>query len=131
MPVAVSPSAPEPSPDRAVRSTAVMAHLDTGASITSIDISLAEYLDLKPTGFSRYLTAGGIQKMPTYVIDLYFPQCSLKPIINLPIGSCYLKFDVNGDQKDPEKFALLIGRDILSRWNIVWNGPTSIVIIND
>jgi hypothetical protein len=26
---------------------------------------------------------------------------------------------------------ILIGRDIMSRWNIVWNGPTSTVFISD
>jgi hypothetical protein len=25
----------------------------------------------------------------------------------------------------------LIGRDVMSRWNIVWNGPTSTVFISD
>lgn len=32
---------------------------------------------------------------------------------------------------DFNNFGLLIGRDIMSRWNIVWNGPTSTVLVSD
>ena len=113
------------------KSIAVMAHLDTGANKTSIDIKLAEYLKLLPTGFLKIQTAGGIIKMPTFVIDLHFQNTNLTPFINLSIGSCNLNFNINTNLNDSKNFALLLGRDILSRWNIVWNGPTSTVLIND
>jgi hypothetical protein len=100
-----------------------MAHLDTGASKTSIDSSLAKELKLLTIGYSNGLTAGGPTRMPNFTIDLQFPNTDLKPFINLPISSCNL----SGQQN----FSILLGRDILSRWNIVWNGPTSTVIIND
>ena len=114
-----------------ISSASVMAHLDTGATITSIDIKLAEYLKLISTGSKDSLTAGGKITMPTYAIDLYFPNTTLSPFINLPIGSCNLNFDINKSINDPQNFAILLGRDVLSRWNIVWNGPTSTVLIND
>ena len=110
----------------------VMAHLDTGASITSIDIELAKHLKLIPTGTSSSHTAAGLKEMLNYVIDLNFPNTNLRPFINLPISSCKLPFDIKGDLNDSRKnFGLLLGRDILSHWNVVWNGETSTVFIND
>jgi len=112
-------------------SITVLAHLDTGASKTSIHIGLAQFLNLIPTGSLQSATAGGLITMPTFAIDLHFPNTNLASFINLQIGSCNLNFNMNGDLNDPNNFAILLGRDILSRWNIVWNGPTSTVLIND
>ena len=107
-----------------------MAHFDTGATNTSIDINLAKHLNLIPIGQSVNYTAGGPQKMPNFYIDLSFPGTTLKPFHNLRIGSCNLPFDVkNGIHS--RNFGILIGRDIMSKWNIVWNGPTSTVFISD
>jgi hypothetical protein len=114
-------------------SVLAMAHLDTGASVTSIDITLAKYLNLIPTGQSISKTAGGPQLMPDFVIDLSF-RVPLSPIPNLQIGSCDLGFNLEQCQSnpnDPENLGILIGRDIMARWNIVWNGPTSTVFISD
>jgi hypothetical protein len=116
-----------------VLSVLVMAHLDTGASITSIDIRLAEHLSLIPTGQSTSGTAAGPQSMPNFVIDLGF-RANLSPFANLQIGSCKLGFNLErclSNPNDPTNFGILIGRDIMSRWNIVWNGPTSTVFISD
>jgi len=104
-------------------SVIVQAHLDTGANKTSIDIKLAKALKLIPTGPSTIYTANGPVKMPAYAIDLHFPNTDLKPFINLPIGSC----DLTGQKN----FSMLLGRDVMSVWNIVWNGPSSTVFIND
>jgi hypothetical protein len=110
-----------------------MAHLDTGASITSIDINLAKYLKLAPTGQSTSRTAAGPQSTPDFVIDLSF-RTALSPFLNLQIGSCDLGFDVQQCLSDPNNsrnFGILIGRDMMARWNIVWHGPTSTVFISD
>lgn len=111
-----------------------MAHFDTGASITSIDINLASHLFLNATGQSISHTASGAHQMPTFAIDLSFPNTNLLPFSNLQIGSCHLNFNIKNCEQnpnDPKNFGLLIGRDIMSKWNIVWNGPTSTVFIND
>jgi hypothetical protein len=110
-----------------------MAHLDTGASKTSIDINLAKYLNLVSTGQSKSKTAGGPQVTPDFVIDLGF-RTPLSPFSNLQIGSCDLGFNLQqclANPNDPANFGILIGRDVMSRWNIVWNGPTSTVFISD
>ncbi|MDR2591551.1 MAG: retropepsin-like domain-containing protein [Chitinispirillales bacterium] len=132
MPVVISPHGVDLSSDKATYPVVVSAHLDTGASVTSIDIDLALQLGLKPTGVSQFLTAGGPHEMPSFVVDLDFPESSLKSVKMLPISSCRLMYDgADGNHVNPDNFAILIGRDILSRWNIIWNGPTSTVIIND
>jgi hypothetical protein len=110
-----------------------MAHLDTGASKTSIDINLAKYLNLVSTGQSKSKTAGGIRVTPDFVIDLGF-RAPLRPFPNLQIGSCDLGLDLQkclANPNDPTNFGILIGRDVMSQWNIVWNGPSSTVFISD
>jgi hypothetical protein len=114
-------------------SVITIAHFDTGASVTSIDIELAKYLNLPVMGQSENRTASGPQKMPIFTIDISFPSTQLSPINNLRISSCKLGFDIvnNMNPSKPQNMGILIGRDIMSRWNIVWNGPTSTVIISD
>ncbi|MCL2319393.1 MAG: retropepsin-like domain-containing protein [Treponema sp.] len=118
-------------------SIVVMAHFDTGASITAIDISLAKHLNLITTGMAKSRTASGPQVMPTFAVDISFPNSTLSPFRNLHINSCNLGFDISKNinnpirLNEPRNFALLIGRDIMSRWNITWNGPTSTVFVSD
>jgi hypothetical protein len=52
MPIEISTATvlQDPSNDISPSSILAMAHLDTGASITSIDLNLAKYLKLVPTG---------------------------------------------------------------------------------
>jgi len=136
LPVTISKAAiylKSPSLDKPPASSiTVMAHLDTGASMTSIDMGLAtKHLMLPATGTSHPHTAGGRITVPTFAIDLGFPNTSLAPFQNLQISSCKLQFDISGNLNDPKNFGILIGRDVMSRWNIVWDGPTSTVFIND
>ena len=114
-------------------SIVVIAHFDTGASVTSIDIELAKHLNLITIGQSENRTAMGQQTMPNFAVDLSFPNTKLAPLNNLRISSCRLGFNLKNNMK-PLKFlniGILIGRDVMSRWNIIWNGPTSTVIISD
>lgn len=112
----------------------VVAHFDTGATITSIDIDLARHLNLVSFGESPCNTAAGAQMMPNFAVDLSFPNTNLSPIANLQISSCKLAFNIANCQTNPNdqrNLGLLIGRDIMAKWNIVWNGPSSTVLISD
>jgi hypothetical protein len=84
-------------------------------------------------GKSNNRTASGPQVMPNFAIDISFPATKLSPFYNLRIGSCRLDFDLANNMKPSksQNMGILIGRDIMSRWNIIWNGPTSTVIISD
>jgi len=109
----------------------VLAHLDTGASVTSIDIKLAHHMGLRSVGMSRMRTAAGSVQFSAFTIDLQFPNSTLSAYVDLPVSSCDLGFDLSKPWTDARNFGILIGRDAMTHWNIVWNGPTSTVIIND
>jgi len=109
-----------------VNTAQILAHFDTGATKTSIDIGLAKQLNLIPTGQSPSHTAAGLRQATDFVIDLSFPGQTLRPFINLQISSCVL-----ANPAMPLKFMMLLGRDVMSHWSIVWDGPSSTVIISD
>ena len=109
-----------------VKTIQVLVHFDTGATKTSIDIELAKQLKLIPIGESPSHTAAGSRQATDFVIDLSFPSSSLKPFNNLQISSCELSNPVR-----PLPFKMLLGRDVMSRWNVVWDGPSSTIIISD
>lgn len=112
--------------------TSVYGHLDTGASISVIDIGLAKYLGLKSTGVSQITTAGGKKDSSYFIVDLHFANSTLAPFVNLPVASTDLEFNPSNDlMGNPQNFGMLIGRDVMASWNIMWCGPTSTVIIND
>lgn len=114
-------------------SIAVTAHFDTGASSTAIDIDLAKHLNLHATGQSEIFTAAGKQTMPNFAIDIGFLNTKLSPFYNLRVSSCKLGFTLedNVNLPRPQNMGILIGRDIMSKWNIIWNGTTSTVFISD
>ena len=117
------------------KTIAVMAHLDTGASLTTLDKRLADWLQLTSTGDSPISTANGVVLTPNYAIDISFLNTRLRSIQNLQVSSCQIgNFNLENAIKktdDPMNFGLLIGRDIMSFWNVVWNGPTSTILISD
>ena len=115
-----------PNEPNSIKTTQILAHFDTGATKTSIDIELAKQLSLIPIGESPSHTAAGLMQATDFVIDLSFPGPTLQPFINLQISSCELT-----NPTIPLQFKMLLGRDVMSRWNIIWDGPSSTVIIND
>jgi len=116
----------KPDNPQSVKSVQLAAYFDTGANKTSIDIGLAKQLNLIPIGESPSYTAAGLRQATDFVIDLSFPGSNLHPFRNLQISSCVLSNPIA-----PPPFNMLIGRDVMSRWNIIWDGPTSSVIISD
>ena len=135
--IAVSSAVVRELQDSEPRSAAVLALLDTGASKTVIDSQIAEDLGLVPAGVSRSITANGAINTPDYFVDVSFSNSKLRSIANLQVGSCNLvgfelapgKTSQTG--RGPKNIGALIGRDIMSIWNIVWHGPTSTVLISD
>lgn len=123
------PNAPAPR-----QSIVVMAHIDTGASHTMIATPLAARLGLVQTGVGSSNTANGVMSSPSYAADVTFVGTDLKPQPDLNIGSCSLPFNLQkhaSHPNDPTNIGLLIGRDIMSGWHIMWDGPSSTVIIYD
>ena len=117
-----------------LKTVLVMALLDTGATRTCISGVVADALMLNPVGFSEANTATGIATFSDYAVDIIFPNSGLRSFENMKVGSCSLPYDHSlPDQQRMEStnFGVLIGRDMMARWNIVWNGPTSSVFITE
>ena len=117
------------------KSISVMGLLDTGANPTSIDISIADYLGLPIVNSAPIHTASGTIESKHFTVSISFVGCALRQFPNLKVSSCKLKFfDLEKTlTADPNKknIGVLIGRDIMAHWNIVWHGPTSTVFISD
>jgi len=117
-----------------IKSVLVMALFDTGASRTCISDIIASALALNPVGFSKFYTASGKEVFADYAVDIEFPDAGLRGCENMKVGSCNMPY--NHTLPDAQRmvysnFGVLIGRDIMSRWNIVWNGPSSSVFISE
>lgn len=116
--------------DLAVKTKLVVAHFDTGASATCIDEELANELELMAIGMDVIQTANGAKDVKQYMVDVEFPNTMLKGY-RLIVNSCNLPYMPNSSELNNSNFGLLLGRDIMANWNIVWNGPSSTVIISD
>ena len=134
--VVVSPSkSPMDRESCPIRSISVMGLLDTGANPTLIDVSIAEYLGLTMIGSNPIHTAAGIIESKHYSLNLNFVDSELRQFSNLKVSSSKLSsFDIEkalaADTME-KSIGVLIGRDIMANWNIVWHGPTSSVFISD
>ena len=116
------------------RAVTVMGLLDTGATRTCISPLIADVLELSPTGFSKAHTASGVEEFADYAVDILFPDSGLRGFEDLNVGSCNLPYMHNLPDEQRmtcTNIGVLIGRDMMSRWNIVWNGPSSSVFISE
>ncbi len=104
------------------QSISCQALVDTGASALGIETSIATQLGLSRKGQSTNHTANGPRQCSLYAVSLDFPGTSLKkfPIIQAS--------DVNLSQ---QPFKVLIGRDVMSKWHLHYNGQTGTITIAD
>jgi hypothetical protein len=117
-----------------LRTITAMALLDTGASRTCISDIIATDLELDQVGFTQTTTAGGPIISPDYAVDILLPKSNMKGFQDFVVGSCalpYRKNPINRDVMAQSNFGVLIGRDMMAKWSIVWHGPTSSVFISD
>lgn len=90
-----------------------LALLDTGASITAVDQQVLADLGLTPTDFAQVVTPGRLASQPIYSCNISFPGT---PIPTLPFNV------VVGSSLAPLGFSVLVGRDVLRDFQIVYNG---------
>jgi predicted aspartyl protease len=96
--------------------------IDTGASMLSIDSSIAQALNLTRRGIVNSHTANGPRQCNLYAVSLAFPATALRSY-NIMRAS---EVDLSTQQ-----FKVLIGRDVLANWHIHYNGQTGAVSIAD
>ena len=95
--------------------------IDTGAGATAIDVSVCATLDIAPVGVKQVGTAGGQTAQPLFPVSLHLPGTGLPRFDISPAIGC----DLSG-----QGILALIGRDVLSRCVLMWNGPMGHVILS-
>jgi len=107
---------PEPRPMRAL--------LDTGASVTVISKKFADHSRLFQTNEGSEITAiGATHRCGEHAGAISFPGTSLRALDPIRI----LSADFPGERH----YAILIGRDILRNWLIVFDGRSKCVTITE
>lgn len=100
----------------------VTALIDTGASRTVISPQLAETCGLQRTGVARISSAGHITDRPEFVGAIHFPDQQLHSFDPISLVACPL----------PEQdVACLLGRDILERWSLTYDGRSGLVEVEE
>lgn len=91
-----------------------MALVDTGASVTAIDVSLAQRLGLPVTGEIDIAHAGGISKQPVYSALFRIPD----PFVE------WDPMAVSGSTLSGAPFQILIGRNVLCSMTLSYDGKS-------
>lgn len=105
-----------------IRSTETDALIDTGAQRTVISPEV-----LRKTGLSKINEAdvrgvGGIMRAGVYVASLQFPRCGLRTIEVMEVSCCELPHIL---------YHCLLGRDVLTRWKVTYDGPAGTWFIEE
>lgn len=105
---------PNPVPSQAL--------IDTGASMLSIDSTIAQALHLTRRGIVTSHTANGPRQCNLYSVSLVFPASGLRSYNLMRAAEVDLS---------TQPFKVLIGRDVLSNMHMHYNGQTGAVSIAD
>lgn len=93
----------------------VRALIDTGASITVINPEIAATCKLKQTGYQRINAVGGdAGEYAEYAAAISFPGIALPSLDTARVVACPII-------RQPF-FSCLIGRDILQKWLLIYDG---------
>jgi predicted aspartyl protease len=104
------------------RALVMTALIDTGASVTVINPQVASTCSLRRVGQAAISTTGHVSQMPEYVGAIRFPGSTLKGFDPVKLIACPLP---------GQDFSCLIGRDILERWRLTYDGRTGEVKIEE
>jgi predicted aspartyl protease len=96
-----------------------IALIDTGATITSINAPILSGLGINPVGIVNVGTAGGPQKQSVYPAKFRFPGTKLPGFELSRVIGCDLTGQTVMNQRP---LIALIGRDVLTRAVLVYNG---------
>src|SRR5262249_53971029 len=100
----------------------VTALIDTGASRTVINPQVARTCGLRHTGEVRISSAGHVTARSEFAGAIQFPGTDIHGVDPIGLVACPL----------PEQdVACLIGRDVLERWNMTYDGRSGFVQIEE
>jgi len=92
--------------------------IDTGASRTGVHGETIAALGVNPIGLATVGTAGGQRQQRVYPARFRFPDARWEFEFGSTIG-----FDLSGQTVGGRDIIVLLGREILSRTLLVYNGP--------
>ena len=96
-----------------------LALIDTGATKSSVDKSVITSLALPETGRTKLRHASGEVDTTLRAIEMAFPTIG-NALVMLPQAiSC----DLGGMEFNNQRVIVLFGRDLLSRFVMIYNGP--------
>jgi len=92
--------------------------IDTGATRSGVDKSVITQLGVQPVGVARILTASGEVEQNLFPAHFRFPG------ENIDIDfSSVLGVNLSGQNINGQPIIALLGRDILSKFIFIYNGP--------
>jgi hypothetical protein len=97
-----------------------LAMIDTGASVSVIDVDALDGLGIAPSGTLAISTASGSSTQPTYPASISFPGTSL-PNIHFA--------DFVGAPLLAQGVVALLGRSALQHFVVIYNGPGGYVSV--
>lgn len=92
--------------------------IDTGATKSCIDSEAARRLGLQPINTIQLGTAAGPITQFLYPATFRFPAMKLEIEFSSVVG-----VDLTGQSVGDKKLVALIGRDVLARFILIYNGP--------
>ena len=101
---------------------AIAALIDTGASITVINPEVAQRCGLRRTGQVRVSAVGTTGDFPEYSASLLFPDSPLHGFETIRVVACKLV---------GQPVACLIGRDVMRRWKLSYDGRSGAVQVEE
>jgi predicted aspartyl protease len=97
--------------------------IDTGASVTIINPEIAKTCKLRWTGSARIVAVGGMAgEFPEHAAAISFPGTKLRSFDAIRVVACPIV---------RRPFSCLIGRDILQKFQFVYDGRTGDVEMHD
>ncbi|MCD6469494.1 hypothetical protein J7L29_01690 [Candidatus Bathyarchaeota archaeon] len=103
--------------------------IDTGASVTGVDEAVLNQLGYPPIGVSYLATPSGTSQTRVYMVRLVIPSRSdLRFPANIP-RIIIDNVRVISVKLDGQSYKVLLGRDVLSRMVMVYNGPQALITL--
>lgn len=111
----------QPSSETA-RFTETDALIDTGAQRTVISPEAMRKAGLSKINEADVRGVGGIVRASVYVASLQFPRCGLRTVEVIEVSCCELPHIL---------YHCLLGRDVLARWKLTYDGPSGTWFIQE
>lgn len=92
--------------------------IDTGATRSGVDKTIITQLGVQPVGITETLTAGGKVEQNLFPAHFRFPGEGIEIDFSSVLG-----VDLKGHEINGQPIVVLLGRDILSRFILIYNGP--------